>query len=223
MVATEPADNTGPEGSAVTQSPRTPSLAVRPWAYLLLAALVLLVPRAARAGIPDPTYCEVDTFLVVAPAGDYVYPVVLRDESYAPIAATQVALDFNAAPGIVLCPASDPNGDRLVMGTTDGQGRVEFRVRGGGQTVGYVAVKCVGQTVGFAYPRSTDLDGDLVVTATDAALHDALPPNARAGDYDRDGDSDAADRLQITSQIGHDCDTVPVLSSSWGRLKALYH
>jgi hypothetical protein len=223
----------GPEGTAVRRFAQVrsivpPSRAAGPLAArLAAAALVSLAALAlaggpATAGIPDPRYCEVDTFLALAPAGDYLFPVVLRDESFAPIANSPVALDFGSAPGIALCPSSDPEGDLLVLGTTDGQGRVEFRVRGGGQTSGSVAVKCIGQTVGFAFPRSTDLDGDLAVTQADADLHAALPADARAGDYNRDGASDATDRLQIASQIGHDCQSVAVLSSTWGRVKAVY-
>jgi hypothetical protein len=222
-----PADNRGSEGIAVRLFARihpiaSPSRAARSLAALLAAAAVALAVGPAAAGIPDPRYCDVDTFLVLAPAGDYLYPVVLRDESYAPIRGSAVALDFSSAPGIVLCPSSDPEGDRLVLGTTDSQGRVEFRVRGGGQSEGPVAIRCIGQTVGFAYPRSTDLNGDLTVTQADADLHAALPADARAGDYNRDGASDATDRLQITSQIGHDCQSVTVLSSTWGRVKAVY-
>lgn len=189
-------------------------------AALLLALAALAAPAAA--GVPDPRNCDADTCLALSPAGAFPYVVVLRDESLAPIAGATVALDFNTAPGIALCDSSDPDHDGRVTAVTDAQGRVEFRVRGGGQTTGYVIVGALGQTLRIAHPRSTDLSGDLDVGPEDAALHDALPPDARAGDYDCDGDRDAADRIQIALQMGQDCGTVDVLSCTWGRIKGVY-
>jgi len=207
--------------------PRAVAPAVPPaaCAAVLAGALALglaVLAGPAAAGIPDPRYSEADTCLVLSPAGAFVYAVVLRDESMAPIAGASVALDFGPAPGIVLCDSSDPDHDRRVTGVTNAQGRVEFRVRGGGQTAGYAVAGALGQTVRIVYPRSPDLSGNLTVGPEDSALHGGLAIHSRAGDYDCDGDSDAADRTQITLEMGQDCGTVDVLSSTWGRIKGSY-
>jgi hypothetical protein len=196
------------------------------WPPVLTLAVVLAALAAAAgpaaAGVPDPRNCVADTCLVLSPGGAFVYSVLLRDESMAPIVGATVVLDFATAPGIALCDSSDPDHDGRVMAVSNAAGSVEFRVRGGGQTTGYVVAGALGQTVRIVYPRSPDLSGNLTVGAEDAALHAALPSSARAGDYDCDGDSDAADRAQITLEMGQDCGTVNVLSCTWGRVKGLY-
>jgi hypothetical protein len=186
------------------------------------AALVVLLAGIVRAGVPDPRNCQADTCLVLSPSGAFTYTVVLRDESSAPIANATVSLDFLPAPGMALCPGSDPDSDGRVLGMTDAVGRVDFQVRGGGQTTGHVVVGSLGTTVRIAYPRATDLNGDLAVSQQDVDLHAALPANSRAGDYDCDGDADATDRAAIQAQLGQDCDSTGVLSSTWGRVKATY-
>ena len=189
---------------------------------LLSLPAALFFASSAHAGIPDPRYCVVDTCLVVAPAGNFAYPVIVKDESLAPVADVIVVLDFGTAPGMALCSSSDPDGDRRVIAMTDASGLATFLVRGGGQSTGYVVVSANGQTILIAYPRSTDLNGDLAITTADVTLHDALPPNSRAGNYDCDADADAADRTLISSELGQDCNTVPVLGLTWGAVKATY-
>ena len=192
---------------------------VRP-ALVFLLALVLAGP--ARAGIPDPRNCIADTCLVVSPAGLFAYSVTVRDASLAPVDSALVVLDFGTAPGLQLCSVSDPDLDRRVWAMTNSSGQAVFHVRGGGQTTGYVVVSANAQTILVAYPRSTDLNGDLAVSSADVTLHAALPANARAGNYDCDGDSDSDDRARITAELGQDCSTVPVINSTWGALKASY-
>lgn len=193
-------------------------------AMLSLTALAALASGsgATPSGIPDPVNCVADTCLLLAPAGNFSYRVVLRDESFAPVSAASVVLDFVGAPGIVLCSASDPDGDRRVEGLTDGTGTCTLQARGGGQSTGYVVVTGQGQMIRLAYPRSTDLNGDLVVTSADVTLHASLPASSRAGNYDCDSDCDAADRAVIQAEVGQDCATVPVLSSTWGRIKGFF-
>jgi hypothetical protein len=188
----------------------------------VLLLLLLAAATPASAGVPDPRYSEADTCIVVSPAGAFTYTVRLRDESLAPVGDVDVVLDFTAAPGIVLCTASDPNNDRRVVARTDALGYVIFRVRGGGQSNGLVEVQALATLVRGAFARSTDLDGDLTVEAEDVTAHQALASNARAGDYDCDGDADAADRQFVQNQLGHNCLTVPVLRRSWGSLKSFY-
>jgi hypothetical protein len=190
----------------------------------LLGVLILLAAGSipAHAGVPDPRNCTADTCLVISPAGASPYTVIVRDEAAAPVANLQVVLDFGTAPGMNLCDQSDPDHDRRVLGTTDNTGSVIFRVRGGGQTTGYVVVSAIGQVIVIAHPRSPDLNGDLAVTSADLTLHQGLPANSIAGDYDCNGTSDSADRAILIAQLGQDCNTVPVLDFTWGAIKAYY-
>jgi hypothetical protein len=190
----------------------------------LLGVLALLAASSlpAHAGVPDPRNSTADTCLVLSPAGVFAYKVTVKDESAAPVAGVQVVLDFEPAPGMNLCDQSDPDHDRRVVGTTDATGSITFYVRGGGQTTGYVAVSAFGQNIVIAHPRSTDLNGDLAVTSADVTIHQGLPANSFAGDYNCGGGSTAADRAILQSQLGQDCNTVPVLDFTWGALKATY-
>jgi len=191
-------------------------------ALLTMLGLGLGAATLAHAGVPDPRNCVADTCLVVSPAGVFDYTVVVKDESAAPVANVQVVLDFGTAPGMNLCDASDPDHDRRIIGTTDATGSVIFHVRGGGQTSGYVVVSAVGSVIVIAHARSTDLNGDLAVTAADVTAHSALASNALAGDYNCDGVTDANDRAFITAQLGQDCNTTAVLDFTWGAVKASY-
>jgi len=188
----------------------------------LIACGVVLFAAPARAGVPDPVNSIADTCLILAPAGNFAYSATLRDESFAPIADVDVTLDFGPAPGIVLCSASDPDLDRRVVARSNSLGEVSFHVGAGGQTAGYVVLAAVGGTIRILHPRTTDLNGDLQITSADVSAHSALPANSRLGDYDCDGDSDAVDRALITAELGQNCSTVPVLPSTWGRLKDVY-
>jgi hypothetical protein len=193
---------------------------VRP--FFWVAALLAASTMPAHAGVPDPRNSTADTCLVISPAGNFPYKVTVRDESAAPVTGVQVVLDFTPAVGMNLCDQSDPDHDRRVVGTTDLTGSFTFYVRGGGQSAGYVVVSAFAQTIALAHVRSTDLNGDLAVTAADVTLHQALPANALAGDYNCDGVSNAADRAILSAQVGQDCNTVPVLDFTWGALKASY-
>jgi hypothetical protein len=190
----------------------------------LLGVLALLAASSfpAHAGVPDPRNSTADTCLVLSPAGVFAYKVTVKDESAAPVADVQVVLDFGPAPGMNLCDQSDPDHDRRVIGTTDATGSVTFHVRGGGQTAGYVVVSAFAQTIVLAHPRSTDLNGDLAVTSADVTIHQGLPANSFAGDYNCGGGSDATDRGILQAQVGQDCNTVPVLDFTWGAVKATY-
>jgi hypothetical protein len=189
---------------------------------LALWGLAAVLASPAGAGVPDPLNTTADTCLVLAPGGNFSYSATLRDESFAPIADVQVTLDFGPAPGIVLCAASDPDLDRRVVATSNSVGSVVFNVGAGGQSTGYVVLAAVGGTIRILHPRTTDQTRDLQFTVADVNAHAALPVSSRLGDYDCDGDSDAADRAIISAELGQNCSSVPVLSSTWGRLKNLY-
>jgi hypothetical protein len=197
------------------------SLPVWVWPFL-----ILLLPAAAAvpadAGIPDPSLSECDTCLVMSPDGSFLFRLTLRDDANAPVANTQVFLDFAGTPGINLCAESDPDADRKVEGTTDAMGVVDFYVRGGGQSV--QLVQAISQLTIFCLsrPRSPDLNGDLQINATDETLHTGLPLDTPVGDYDCDGDSDADDLVEIQSRLGNNCSSVQISQNTWGSVKAMY-
>jgi hypothetical protein len=192
----------------------------------LLPALVLVLPVVAtlpaQAGVPDPTNSECDACLVISPDGTFLYRLTLRDDANAPVADATVFLDFSAATGIVLCSESDPDADRKVEGTTNSLGVVDFYVRGGGQDLNFVTATSQLVTFCLAQARSPDLSSNLIIDAVDETLHQALPSNALAGDYDCDGDSDADDLAEIQSRTGRNCSSVQVENHTWGSLKAIY-
>jgi len=193
------------------------------FAAVALACLgSVLLAASGFAGVPDPRYSDADTSIVISPAGAFPYTVRLRDESLAPVSDVDVVLDFTDAVGIVLCSSSDPDNDRRVVVRTDMMGVAVFRVRGGGQSNGLVELQALATLVRIGFARSTDLDGDLVVDGEDATLHEALPVDARAGDYDADGDADSADEQFVLDQVGHNCSTVPTLRRTWGAVKSFY-
>jgi hypothetical protein len=174
------------------------------------------------ADVPSPLTSTCDTCLVIAPGNSFLFRVVVRDDMSAPVPFADVALDFRAVPGIVLCSGQDPDGDGRVVVTADASGVADFYVRGGGASSGFVIVNSVAVTLCAAHVRSPDLDGSLVVDGVDQAAHDALPADALAGDYDCDGDKDADDRSLLDDRLNESCVTVQAESRSWGRLKALY-
>jgi len=194
-------------------------------ARLLPLPVVMLLTVAtlpAEAGVPDPTNSECDACLVISPDGTFLYRLTLRDDANAPVSDATVFLDFTATPGIVLCSESDPNADRKVEGTTNLQGVVDFYVRGGGQDPNLVTATSQLVTFCLANPRTTDLTSNLIVDGADETAHQALAPSSLAGDYDCDGDSDAADLAEIQSRTGRNCSSVQIENQTWGSLKAIY-
>lgn len=193
-------------------------VAAAAFSILLLAGAAGL----ASANVPSPTNSTCDTCLVLAPGNSFIYRVIVRDDTNAPVPFAAVSLDFNSVPGVVLCAGQDPDLDGRIVGTTDATGTVDFVVRGGGYSLGFVTVSSVATTLCFSRPRSPDIDASLVVDGLDQSAHDALPVDALHGDYNCDGFSDAADRALLDARFGEDCATVQVDASTWGRIKALY-
>ena len=185
-------------------------------------ALLAMHAPPVLSGVPDPTTSDCDTCVVISPEGSFVFHIVLRDDANAPVPGATVVVDFNGAVGINLCDASDPDQDGRVSGVTDAGGVLDLFIRGGGSATGTAVVSSQAQTLCFAHVRSTDLDGDGVVTALDETAHQALAVDALAGDYDCNGVTDAADLATLQSQLNENCLTVQNLPGTWGRLKAIY-
>jgi hypothetical protein len=185
------------------------------WAALWMAA-------PAEANVPSPIYSTCDSCLVIAPGHSFLYRVILRDDANAPVANASVAIDFNGVTGVNLCPGQDPDFDGRVVGMTDGSGVVDFYIRGGGYSYTLATVSSVATTLCYTRVRSPDLNGDLLVDATDQTTHQGLGSGSLIGDFDCDNDTDAADLSELTDRLGENCATVQNGSATWGRIKALY-
>ncbi len=194
------------------------ALAALGWTLSVLVS----APQPAPANVPSPVYSTCDTCLVIAPGYSFLYRVILRDDANTPIPFASVSIDFNGVTGTALCSIADPDADGRVVGTTDGAGVVDFFVRGGGVSNGYVTVSSVATTLCLARVRSPDLDANLLVDASDEAAHSSLPPSSLSGDYDCDSDTDSADLALLMARLGENCATVQSEDRTWGRIKALY-
>ena len=71
---------------------------------------------------------------------------------------------------------------------------------------------------------SLDQDGDLDVTAADAAILAAKAPTDPTADLNGDGVHDAADAALLTAHLGHVCPQIatPTRPRTWGGLKLIY-
>ena len=192
-------------------------------ALFLSLALALGVAALAHADVPDVRYCVADTNLVASPDGGFAYTVLLRDNANAPIANGTVVLDFTNAPGLVLCSEQDTDRDGRLLGTTNASGSVTFYVKAGGVSTGRVRIGTAIDLITLASARTTDLDGDLDVDATDQSALNALAgtsgPN---GDLDKNGTVNSLDSAIEAGHVGGNCTFTASNNATWGSLKALY-
>ena len=192
-------------------------------ALALSLALALGVAALAHADVPDVRYCTADTNLVASPDGGFAYTVILRDNANAPIANGTVVLDFTNAPGIVLCTEQDTDHDGRLLGTTNASGSVTFYVKAGGASTGRVRVGTAIDLITLARARTTDLDGDLDVDATDQSAVNALVGTAGPnGDLDKNGTVNSIDSAIEAGHVGGNCTYTSSSNATWGSLKALY-
>jgi hypothetical protein len=177
----------------------------------------------ARADAPDPRNCIAPDVLVSAPSGGFTYAVTLRDAANQPTPGATAVLDFNPAPGILLCEEHDPDHDRRVLGTAGPTGVVNFSVRAGGHGSGTLEVLAMGIVIATASVRTMDFDGDLDVDANDRnALAALVGTSGPAGDFDHNGSVDAADQAMLEQRLGGNCTLLPARPATWGMVKGLY-
>lgn len=202
------------------------SNSLRTW--IVLAALTL--PVAAQGGVPDPRNSVVPRCLVVCPAGDVAFSVVVRDPNNLPVNGSLVNLGFCPCATIHFCPPQPTDGYTLV-GACDVQiitgpsGIATFNLRAGGSCASPVAVSADGVLLATVpLEQSPDQDGSLVVDAADAALLAAKVGGADlTGDLDCSNDVTAADQAVLAAHLGHACDNrTPALQRSWGQVKGTY-
>src|SRR5262245_33225011 len=82
-----------------------------------LAVAGALFAGVVHADTPDPRNCTADPILVTAPDGGFTYSVTLRNGANQPVADGFAVLDFNSAPGLLICDDQDPDHDRKIVGT----------------------------------------------------------------------------------------------------------
>jgi hypothetical protein len=200
---------------------------------LLLICASLAMP--AFAGIPDPAHCTVPPCLVLCPAGDDTFTVVVRDIAGNPVSGVRVRLEFascSSGPSIVVCswdccPGLIIDGlHELVRTDSDANGVAKFGAKMGGL--------CEGSTVGVSagsvhladvHLASPDQNGNLVVGADDAQhVHDLIGTTDPGADFDCDGIVTQADYdWLVNNHGGHSCaGIVPARTPSWGSVKVLY-
>src|SRR5689334_20762333 len=92
---------------------------------LLLSCLALLPPLSASAAVPSPANSQVDPCLVLCPAGDFTFHVVVRDIANVPVAGASVVVNLCNCPNVHLC-----SGPCDVLVTSDAAGNATFNIKG---------------------------------------------------------------------------------------------
>jgi len=199
---------------------------------LLLPLLSLALFTSAGADVPSPSASFVDPCLVLCPAGDITFHVVVRNIVGIPIPGAAVDIEYSACPGFHLCsPAgSEPYehlslpGFETVRVIADGAGRANFPVRAGGTCpAGLVTVYADGVLLAQFALASPDQDGNGDVDAGDSVvLQSKLGLDDPTGDLTCDG-SVSGILLEFDRHVGHTCELpTDVPPATWGRLKTLY-
>jgi hypothetical protein len=199
---------------------------------LLPLLLSVLLPAAtiAGAGVPSPANSSVDPCLVLCPAGDIPFNVVVHDLSNNPVQSSFVVLDFSACPAFVHCASMPPSlivndAAHTIGGFTDTHGLMTFAIPMGGTCAGN-AVRVIADAVVLATRSlaSPDRDGSLFVTGADQAAVQALVGSGDpTADFNCDGAVTIADVVFVGQHIGHTCEgATPSRSRSWGALKLIY-
>lgn len=198
----------------------------------LIVTSSALYSVGAAAGVPSPAHSSVDPCLVVCPAGEIVFRVVVRDLNHSPVANSYVVIDFCGCASVTLCPVSltDPY-QRLnacqILKITDAQGSADFAIRAGGGCSSLGArVLADGILLAQRDVASPDQDGNLMVDLADLSLAEAKRGSADpAADFDCDGLVTDPDVDFVVLHGKHDCpppDPTPATRRSWGEVKIIY-
>jgi hypothetical protein len=204
-----------------------------PARFAPIAALLFscLYAPAVLAQVPSPTNSTVDPCLLVCPAGDTPFTVVVRDIQDVPIVNSIVVLDWcDVCTSTVVRCAQTGNEDYQILTpcqvavATNAFGVATLHLRAGGQCISGVDVRADGVFLGSAPLVSPDQDGDLDVDASDHALWAArVGTSDPAADLDCTPPIGASDEAILVSHLGDVCPLVtPLTPSSWGRVKVMY-
>jgi len=203
---------------------------------LMLAGTLLSCPTAA-AGVPTAASSYVQTPVIVCPAGDSEFKVIVRRFNF-PYANAEVDLRFGLCPGVQFPPVlgdegyavqpvtSAPSTCARLIKVADDLGHAIFTIRAGGTCpAGGVEVYASSVPFGSRAVASPDQDGNLGVGADDLALAEAKLGSADpTADFDGDGTVTSADLDFVRGHLGHYAPgmATPVTSRSWGAIKLLY-
>jgi len=180
----------------------------------LVALGLLLSAAVAMANIPHPDNCTVPPCLVVCPAGDEVFTVVVRDIAYFPVVGCDVTLDFGGCPAFQMCPDCCANlaidsQNHTATAISDFNGIANFPLKMGGVCTGAtVAVYTAGSLyLGSVPMASPDQTGNLIVNAADAAhVNGLIGTHDPGADFDCDGTVTQADFTWLWNNHGnHSC------------------
>jgi hypothetical protein len=159
------------------------------------------------------------------------FRVIVRNAVGNPVANAAVVVDFASCFGFTLCPllGSEPYtlaGPAAILMIADAAGVVDIPIRAGGSCQGTISVYADGVLLASRGANtSPDQNGDLSVDATDQALlavklGGPFDPNA---DLNCSAALGPGDATVLNAHLGHSCAAVvPVLPSSWGRIKTIY-
>jgi hypothetical protein len=200
--------------------------------FLLALAFTAASSTVCAAGVPSPSNSLVDPCLVVCPAGEIVFHVLVRDLNSSPLINSVVMIDFCGCPGVSICPSSttDPyvhlNACQIAK-VTGVDGRADFGIRAGGGCSSLGArVYADGVLLAFRNVASPDQDGNLMVLLPDLTLADSKRGSTDpTADFDCDGLVADADVDFVVPHGKHTCpptDPTSVTRPTWGGLKTIY-
>lgn len=161
-------------------------------------------PAVAGFPVPSPANSTCSSCIVLDLCAEANYTVVVRTWLNEPLINSIVDLDFRNVPGVTIDPLSDPDGDGVVSAATGAGGQASFFVRGSGvnlEGLANVEVVADGVLLCRAYPRCYDLSGNRLVDQADVDAWALLPDTSLAGDFDCDGDKDAADLALLQDRV----------------------
>jgi hypothetical protein len=168
--------------------------------------------------------------LVLCPAGDLQFHVVVRDLGSTPVPNSFVILDFSACPTFAHCASLPPplivnEAARTIGSLTDASGALTLAIPMGGICPGSgVRVFADGVLLATRSLASPDRDGNLSVDAADQAAIQALVGTSDpTADFNCDGTVTAADVDVVNQHLGHACVIpTPARPRSWGGFKLIY-
>jgi hypothetical protein len=190
----------------------------------VIALCVLVLARPARAGFADPARSYEDPCLVVCPAGDSTFMMVLRNSAGNPWLVDEVTLNFCDCPRVSLVPGVHSY-QVLASGCQIGKypyadgtdGTVLFPIAAGGVCGDSVRVLCGGIPFHSRAVASFDQDGDLFVTQADLDLIQAKLLTADpTADFNCDGVVTSADLEIAQGHLGHGAATGVPGVDRWG-------
>jgi hypothetical protein len=180
-----------------------------------VAAFVAALAYTGRpeADVPNPATSEADPCLIVCPAGDSLFRVIVRDNSFNPLAGHTTEIDLCDCANVLVAPGGtsyDLVDGCIVRCLTDRLGRADFYLLGGGICSGAsIEVKAYSNTTPLLLAirsamASPDQNGDLVVDTDDlAAVESKVGTSDPTADFDCDGSVTGADLAIAQEHLGH--------------------